>query len=621
MPPDHSVNIHVEERTIMSLQFNTAYYLTENPDVAAALDAGLIESAKWHFDNFGASEGRNPNATFNTAYYLEANPDVAEAFEAGIINPFDHFLQYGASENRAPNAVLEVVAANFDEADYLAANEDVAAAVESGVFASGYQHWVMYGQFEETRDEATYNGGTPVSSATDTSALTEALGELKTAQDALSSFLESAADNEAVAAKITAAGDEPTTAEIDDALDEALTTTTAAVATALDEDPADFAAAGANTKAGLIADGREADQVAIDSAQEDVDDYQAEIAKVSGLNAAISAKSAAAARVVEATSAQAAANAELNGRLVTFAESNSSISDDADIAYLDADEAPLTAPIDYSAVASITVGGTEIFTVEDGVLTSVAADDIEGVAALQAAVEAKLGAEAELAAANAANDAADTRLNGITDLTDGDFDTEGDGTAVYNELTSRESDLEDAQEALQDLDDAVAAWEGVVALDSERTELETAIKEAEQAIEGEDGLGVNLLVEDDGVDSGAGTVGFTDNDDVYLFNAENADEGTITVSGFGNSGQDHIFFGDEYTLVELDEAWDNAADTGDASVLEIFWTQDASGLTLYVEDKAFGGNASGVDDITQINLAGVTDFDFANGYLTAGEPA
>lgn len=163
----------------MSLQFDSAYYLAENPDVAEAINEGQVQGAKWHFDNYGAAEGRDPNATFDVSYYLEQNTDVAEAFEAGTIsNPFDHFLEYGAGEGRAPNANLAAVAAGFDEEAYLSANTDVATAVENGVFDSGYEHWVVYGRDEEDRPEATYNDGTPVSDVTQISGLTEDLATL-----------------------------------------------------------------------------------------------------------------------------------------------------------------------------------------------------------------------------------------------------------------------------------------------------------------------------------------------------------------------------------------------------------------------------------------------------------
>ncbi|WP_322529094.1 hypothetical protein R5R73_05750 [Salinicola sp. LHM] len=149
----------------MSLQFDAEYYLAQYADVAAAVNAGAFANAQAHWEQYGAAEGRNPNAIFNTAEYLAANPDVA----ASGMNPLDHFLQYGAAEGRAPNAAYQPIAAGFDSDAYLAANPDVAAAVQSGAFASAYEHWVEYGQFEDTR-EATYNGGTPVTGITDPAA-------------------------------------------------------------------------------------------------------------------------------------------------------------------------------------------------------------------------------------------------------------------------------------------------------------------------------------------------------------------------------------------------------------------------------------------------------------------
>ena len=73
------------------LQFNESFYLVQNPDVAAAIEAGVIGSAEEHFNLFGFQEGRDPNAHFDTSFYLEQNPDVA----AAGVNPFDHYNLLG----------------------------------------------------------------------------------------------------------------------------------------------------------------------------------------------------------------------------------------------------------------------------------------------------------------------------------------------------------------------------------------------------------------------------------------------------------------------------------------------------------------------------------------------
>ena len=124
--------------------FDEAYYLAQNPDVAAAVAAGLFTSGLQHYEISGAHELRNPNAYFDEQYYLFTNPDVAAAVASGIFSSgLEHFEKYGKSEDRAPKAGVA-----FDEAAYLAAWPDVAAAVQAGAYASGWDHYVAAGAAE-----------------------------------------------------------------------------------------------------------------------------------------------------------------------------------------------------------------------------------------------------------------------------------------------------------------------------------------------------------------------------------------------------------------------------------------------------------------------------------------
>ena len=91
--------------------FDAAYYLAHNPDVAAAGGNPLN-----HYMTYGWKEGRDPNAWFDTSYYLAQNPDVA----ASGGNPLLHYEQYGWHEGRDPSVL-------FSTKGYLAANPDVAA--------------------------------------------------------------------------------------------------------------------------------------------------------------------------------------------------------------------------------------------------------------------------------------------------------------------------------------------------------------------------------------------------------------------------------------------------------------------------------------------------------------
>lgn len=114
------------------LQFDVEYYLQQNPDVADAINKGLIGSAYEHFQTVGWKEGRNPNPLFDVSYYLEQNPDVA----ASGVNPFTHFNDYGSGEGRSPTPF-------FDANYYLAENPDIAG---SGL--SPFEHYMAFGAVE-----------------------------------------------------------------------------------------------------------------------------------------------------------------------------------------------------------------------------------------------------------------------------------------------------------------------------------------------------------------------------------------------------------------------------------------------------------------------------------------
>ena len=139
----------------MPLAFDAAYYLNNNTDVAAAIRQGKFgagmstaDAALLHFNTFGWTEGRNPNAVFDTTYYLKNNPDVNLA----KMNPLTHYLQYGINEaSRAENGNMAgISSANFDSTTYLANNPDLGkAGITTAVQA--WTHYIMFGQFETGR--------------------------------------------------------------------------------------------------------------------------------------------------------------------------------------------------------------------------------------------------------------------------------------------------------------------------------------------------------------------------------------------------------------------------------------------------------------------------------------
>src|SRR5690606_10262213 len=123
------------------LSFNANWYLSQNPDVAAAIQAGAPFNAFEHFTLYGRAENRSASPVFDAQEYLRNNPDVAEAVAQGLITAWDHFELFGGAEGRSPTPL-------FNEAFYLQQNPDVAAAIEQGIISSAAQHFALFGQSE-----------------------------------------------------------------------------------------------------------------------------------------------------------------------------------------------------------------------------------------------------------------------------------------------------------------------------------------------------------------------------------------------------------------------------------------------------------------------------------------
>ena len=121
--------------------FDEALYLSANPDVAAAVKAGIFVNGEAHYRAYGRFEARTANLDlFDDAGYLALNPDVAAAVRTGSMTARQHWDLYGRAEGRSPNLF-------FDGAYYLAHNKDVAAAVADG-WLTALGHYVSHGWAE-----------------------------------------------------------------------------------------------------------------------------------------------------------------------------------------------------------------------------------------------------------------------------------------------------------------------------------------------------------------------------------------------------------------------------------------------------------------------------------------
>ena len=86
--------------------FDEAGYIAKNPDVAKALETGVIKSATAHFARNGYFENRRTTLpALDAAWYLSRYPDVAKWVEQGKIkSTADHWQQNGYFEGRVPSA-------------------------------------------------------------------------------------------------------------------------------------------------------------------------------------------------------------------------------------------------------------------------------------------------------------------------------------------------------------------------------------------------------------------------------------------------------------------------------------------------------------------------------------
>lgn len=145
MPNDNNINnvlTLLEQRDVPSSTnlFEASWYLSHNPDVAAAVQSGRM-TAEDHFRRWGDAERRSGNPLFEPRDYLDDNPDVRNAVQAGLTTPQWHFEHFGQFEDRNPSDA-------FNAHDYLDDNPDVCGAVQNRHMTT-FEHFLRHGLFED----------------------------------------------------------------------------------------------------------------------------------------------------------------------------------------------------------------------------------------------------------------------------------------------------------------------------------------------------------------------------------------------------------------------------------------------------------------------------------------
>jgi hypothetical protein len=96
--------VQMLRRVIAGVEVDEPWYLERYPDIADAIDKGLVQSARLHFVNDGFFEGRSPfPIRVDERYYLSHNAGVAEYVRKGILESGQqHFDENGYAEGRLP---------------------------------------------------------------------------------------------------------------------------------------------------------------------------------------------------------------------------------------------------------------------------------------------------------------------------------------------------------------------------------------------------------------------------------------------------------------------------------------------------------------------------------------
>ena len=96
--------VQLLRRMIVGVEVDETWYLERYPDIAEAINQGIVESARRHFVNDGYFEGRMPFPIYvDERYYLSQNAGIGEYVRKGMLESGQqHFDENGYAEGRLP---------------------------------------------------------------------------------------------------------------------------------------------------------------------------------------------------------------------------------------------------------------------------------------------------------------------------------------------------------------------------------------------------------------------------------------------------------------------------------------------------------------------------------------
>lgn len=144
---DHYLKIGMHVGYSPNAVFDEEFYLSNNPEVAKAVQAGEFLSGFEHYIRYGRLEGRSGQGRLPHDYshlqpmFDEEWYDRTYKLKDEQLHGFAHYLAKGARGGNSPHA-------DFDEEFYSAFYRDVGLAISSRQYLCGYEHYVLLGRAE-----------------------------------------------------------------------------------------------------------------------------------------------------------------------------------------------------------------------------------------------------------------------------------------------------------------------------------------------------------------------------------------------------------------------------------------------------------------------------------------
>ncbi|WP_084676909.1 DUF4214 domain-containing protein [Massilia niastensis] len=399
----------------------------------------------------------------------------------------------------------------------------------------------------------------------------------------------------------------------------------------------DFSDASAAIQAALIADKTKALAAAVVTAEGNLADANEAVAEVEGLGDAIAAVASAAAakktvdaevkaaladqqaalgsfNVIAGTSVTVAADGQVTGVIVKNATTGAlqlattvtAANRPAATALLEAVVAHQAALVEQATAAdAVFAAKLDVHLLDesaaevaarDALVALVSEDDVGAYDGVPTAAQILLQRDILVEEGSAGLAAFNTALNAYVAL---DIAANNPLSAAVATQTTA---LETANTNVEDLAEAVAAYEEAQANAEELAALNAAVTAATKAFADNDFKAPVFLGA-----TAAGTAGA----DIFVFDGADA----TTITSFGRVGADSLFIGSDFTLNT-----GKLAD-GDNAKLEVFFVQTATGVKVTLETEVYGSDSAAVAEQT-ITLTGVDaeDLVLANGIISLKAP-